>query len=387
MRGSGGGVRVPSPLLIFSILLVLGAHFACWLGSSDAWWRPKEWWVFMVGLCWTGWQIGAPPERKRVFRSALLSLFLLFIAVQMAVRFIGPSILSHGKFSVPIWPWLILLHILLSIRWFSDCSESFTDHDLSILWRVIGSCGTLLASLMILQAMNLDPITALSGLLGMNIRWLHDNHVVGLMGNSFQAACVIAPIAPILLAMSWLLPCALSVAALVLAGSSSALVAGLVGLLAVLWMQGRKKLFFTISFLLAVSSAWISSTGYFSFSGRLELWKDSVIRLLQHPILGYGLGTYKLLGLTCYTGNGLRNAVWWAHNEWIHFACELGLLGLCILTLSLGSLIVKAGKRTPEESVGAIVSLGVLSLASVPFHLAPSIIVFLVSLIAIQVRS
>lgn len=382
IQRSGGRVLTgPLPLRFFSILLVVGSHFAIWLGSSDAWWRPKEWWVFCVLMAYFAWRLSFPPQKKRTLSSFPLAALFGFICVQTVALFVLPAVGARGSLTVPIWPWIICLHLILILTWFKDAVECLDKDDLAVIWKATALCGTAIAALMILQFLGHDPVLWVASALGMKMRWLHDNHVVGLMGNSFQAACVLAPALPLMLALGWILPAALAAIALFLTGSASATAAAACGSLAVLWLQRKRTLFWSLCLVLISSAAWTSASGFFSFSGRLELWNKSLSALEMSPWLGHGLGTYKLLGITATTGNGLPNQVRWAHNEYLQIGVELGLIGLGILVFFLTSLIrreIKSG--FDPKAAGVLVALSVLSVASIPFHLAPTIVMGLIAL-------
>jgi hypothetical protein len=375
------------PLRVFLAALIVGSFFAIWIGSADAWWRPKEWWVFCTSMAYFAWRMFAPAHACRQLKSLTLALLFGFVCVQMAALFILPAIWARGSLSVPVWPFHIFLFSVLLWTLFKDAVECLSSKDFLFLFRVVGACGAALSLLMIGQFFHLDPVLWLSNQIGMNIKWLHNNHVVGLMGNSFQAACVLAPTVPILAALGWTIPAVLAATALVLSGSASATAAAACGVLATLWLQKKRRGFWLLLSLLLSLPIFLLRSGFFSFSGRLEIWNKSLGALLEHPILGYGLGTYQLLGITASTGNGLPNAVRWAHNEWLQIGCELGLIGLGILVCFLTNLIRKGlAKGLPASAAGALAALWVLSLASIPFHLAPTIVTGLIALAATNVH-
>jgi O-antigen ligase len=67
------------------------------------------------------------------------------------------------------------------------------------------------------------------------------------------------------------------------------------------------------------------------FNGRTELWSQAYLTFQQHPLTGVGTGAFR------------EEATWKvAHNVWLRFAAELGLVGLGLFLLLLFLLLVRA---------------------------------------------
>ena len=70
-------------------------------------------------------------------------------------------------------------------------------------------------------------------------------------------------------------------------------------------------------------------------TGRIPLWRDLMVSIQQHPLLGYGYGTFWV------DQNPERARIWalnpWqppdAHNAYIEITLQLGLIGLAVATL------------------------------------------------------
>jgi len=74
--------------------------------------------------------------------------------------------------------------------------------------------------------------------------------------------------------------------------------------------------------------------GYLQLEGRISIWKDSLHLVRDFPLIGTGLGTFGV-AFRRYQTSMLDNMVDHAHNDYLEFASETGLLGLAILFLPM----------------------------------------------------
>ena len=74
--------------------------------------------------------------------------------------------------------------------------------------------------------------------------------------------------------------------------------------------------------------------GYLQLEGRLSIWKDSLRLFRDFPLIGTGLGTFGM-AFRRYQTSMLDSIVDHAHNDYLEFAAETGLLGLLILFLPI----------------------------------------------------
>lgn len=122
-----------------------------------------------------------------------------------------------------------------------------------------------------------------------------------------------------------------------------------------------------------------------ALSGRLDGWRVAGHLFAAHPVAGVGLGGFapefaparlalQDQGVQFYPGH--KQAFFAnAHNEYLEWAAEAGLLGLAALVFALGSLLRRLGGLPTaghERAFGmaALVSLALLALAYFPFRLA-----------------
>jgi len=119
-------------------------------------------------------------------------------------------------------------------------------------------------------------------------------------------------------------------------------------------------------------------TNYFSLEGRVSLWKDTLGLIRDYPLTGIGLGTFGI-GFRHYQTSLIKfYIVDHAHNDYLEFAAETGLLGAALLFLPilylLGKMItffLKDSRRFRSAIVlGCIGStLGILVHSATDFNL------------------
>jgi O-antigen ligase len=122
-----------------------------------------------------------------------------------------------------------------------------------------------------------------------------------------------------------------------------------------------------------------------AFGIRSAVWSMSADRALERPLLGHGLGSYRLLNVVYSDEFGDFHQMN-AHSTWLHAACETGALGAGTLALFmvLGLAgVVRACRSTsgPERaisvgSLGGLVVLLVAGLFSVTTDAEPGMLFF-----------
>lgn len=380
----------PLPLQGMLITLLIGSFFVTALGSADPWWRPKEWFVFLMGAIWLICRplirVPGVPPRATFF----LIPFLTWTVIQTFLIHVLPILQAKGAYvSIP-WVWLTLLHLILLWVWFLDICNIFTDKNFRPIWWASVAIGTVLSILMLLQVVGADPVVWLLQRRHGSITWLSSNHVIGLMGNPFQAGACLAVLIPIMAGLGLWVPLALAALALLATQSASAVLAGLIGVLVSLWLSGRRLVCGLVGGIALLRLVTLHGTDFFSLSGRFPIWiKSAELWREKFLLKGTGLGTYKLLGITAQVSNpgAPPNVVRWAHNEWLQVGMETGLIGLILLLTALISILILAYRRRvlrPEAS-GILAAGAILSVSSIPFHLAPTAVTLLLALAAVIV--
>jgi hypothetical protein len=92
-----------------------------------------------------------------------------------------------------------------------------------------------------------------------------------------------------------------------------------------------------------------------SSAERVDLWRDAVTRITEHPFLGVGPGNYNV-------GRSGTNDVYYAHNLLLDTAVELGLLGMTALVVLLAALVQTAWRRSPTLGLPLLVAYVVANL-------------------------
>jgi O-antigen ligase len=77
---------------------------------------------------------------------------------------------------------------------------------------------------------------------------------------------------------------------------------------------------------------------YNTFENRLEIWKDTLHMLRDHPIFGAGLRAYAIV-MRRYVTTPTHQPELYAHNIFLSMWAEIGLLGLAAFVVLLGMLL------------------------------------------------
>jgi O-antigen ligase len=80
--------------------------------------------------------------------------------------------------------------------------------------------------------------------------------------------------------------------------------------------------------------------GYLQLEGRVAIWKDALRLVRDYPLAGTGLGTFGP-AFRRYQTNLVGNYVDHAHNDYLEFAADTGLLGAALLFLPIVCLFIK----------------------------------------------
>jgi O-antigen ligase len=80
--------------------------------------------------------------------------------------------------------------------------------------------------------------------------------------------------------------------------------------------------------------------GYLQLEGRIAIWKDTLRLVRDHPLVGTGLGTFGT-AFRRYQTNLVEKYADHAHNDYLEFAADTGLLGAALLFLPILYLFIK----------------------------------------------
>lgn len=353
--------------------------FMVWPGADDPWWRPKEIVFLLMGLLW--WSVRSmirwTPLRNGQLR--LLSLLLLSIVCQFFFLNLLPLAgVTGGRIVIPILPFLVFFHLVVASIWFTDCVSYLRTGDLQQLAGFLAWVGLALAIYMIFQSVGIDPVVHLIRLRFQKVTWLHDNHMIGLMGGPFQASAALAPFLPAMLALHPIL-FLIGAISLILTKSASGIGAAMIGSLFIVKARWPRILLPCI--LLAVSILLFQGRSLMTdyLTRFASIWNQGLEAAFHHPLIGHGLGTFKTMGLQD-TGSDLR----WAHNEWLQIWIEAGAIPVILLAGWIGSRFIQLGNASYIWAA-TLATLIFLSLFNTPFHQAPNLFVGLISLAALTI--
>jgi O-antigen ligase len=86
-----------------------------------------------------------------------------------------------------------------------------------------------------------------------------------------------------------------------------------------------------------------------SFQSRLIAWKGVIRTITDYPVFGTGPGTFSLI-FTQYQPPGFARRFMNAHNDYLHYASEVGLLLIPVLLVSFFALYRKGFKKLDNPS-------------------------------------
>jgi len=118
-------------------------------------------------------------------------------------------------------------------------------------------------------------------------------------------------------------------------------------------------------------------SGYLQMEGRISIWKDTLHLVRDYPLTGAGLGTFGL-AFRHYQTDLVNLYVDHAHNDYLEFAADTGLVGVALLFLPILylffkmiiSFLVDPRRYRPAVTLGCIGStLGMLIHSATDFNL------------------
>ena len=150
------------------------------------------------------------------------------------------------------------------------------------------------------------------------------DQMVGTIGNQSHLAGFLALIIPFFFNNIYAL--ILIGLLITLCNSASGIIIGISIILFYLFHTHRQRFYGVLSgSIMCMIMGFIFFRNFFSFEGRLELWKRVYQVFTEKPITGQGLGTFSLMQIKL-----LPNETIWrhVHNELYQLALEAGLIGL-----------------------------------------------------------
>ena len=98
-----------------------------------------------------------------------------------------------------------------------------------------------------------------------------------------------------------------------------------------------------------------------SMGTRLFMYKNTIPLILDHPSLGTGIGMFRY-AFTPYRPPQRTNFWWYAHNDYLQIASEIGLIGLAVFLFLVIIVLIKGFKALKLASnFNRAIILGVLA--------------------------
>lgn len=331
-----------------------------------------------VVLPWTTWLRFAAPTPEAAAEATPLFLFTLAALLVGAVLLVRAGDPFLGAF--------VALAALLTLRtptaWALECAQwiAFGSLLLSAVRALPRAWHPTVVGALALGSV-LQLVYCLHRALGADVLWLglapaahlHDNTMIGTLGNENHVGALLALVIP--LASPWLWP--LLLAGLVLTKSGVALAAAGVGLL----VRYRSWRVAAVLVVAAAALLLVRGPSLISAKVRVKIWALGLWDLGQRPLdalIGAGPGSWYERVPTLQRRFWISGNEWFghAHSEPVQLVYEFGTVGFaCLIGWLLHHRALWRGRYA-----GACAALVIVSLGSFPFHVAPLAMVALVIL-------
>lgn len=275
--------------------------------------------VLIYALCHTVlWHFDIPS------RKVLINFFMGFVMVKIVSEYSNLDYKSYGK----VFFWFAIFNLA---------------------WMVLQKTGN-------------DPI--FSPIPQEGVSW---TDTVGFFNARYAAGCYAVLTLPFVYALSPY-ACLVLLPLAVVGKSSTVILAFSASFLLLSWFRNRKLFWFSSFFLVLGAFFYVF---YFDmpsgqFNKRFEVWKTGVRYLKDHIWLGFGLGGWAEAKFVGIQGNGKPEEWLWAHNEFLQYLFELGLIGGLFLFGYFRELHKKMNRSLVP--LAAFMNLMIVSFAHFPFH-------------------
>lgn len=325
----------------------------------------KEFFALLLAILCFGWVTFR--GRLQPIKNPWLVCLIGYLALH---RFVMPpfELFLFGTNVGAFWiykPMFVAL-IFFALFWAIASTEiPFTP--LRILFRVVSNVGLICAVYLILQKLGIDPmqkvnsefVAAAVDSAEAPSTLIHPNYA-----GAFLALCL--PLC--LYSRKWFCFFVTAIA-IVLSQSAFAVLGGVVGVLSFLWFSCRRwrKIMIWNLGVIVVGAVLIYGLHPFALpdNGRFGAWAsifhDTIYPFMDdksHAVYGFGLGSYRYLWVPHY-----HHPFTQAHNEYLEFFFNTGIVGLTLLIFSIFWLLKRAVPLTiTDEQVGALLAVLLASL-------------------------
>lgn len=265
-----------------------------------------------------------------VFLAGILGIYLCFIKINLFIKIAAVYGFANCFFSTaPLVSFISYFSFLACLYFFVLCYK-LKNH-----FIVLNMLQALLYFNLFMLAMKMIGADVLTN--------FNESVYFGTAGQHMQSASFICILSAALIPRRSF-NVAFPFVASIVCNSIGAFVSGLVGLSALILKQIKVRQYLLTTLLLATfGGVWMFTGGdwaeHTNPSGRLGVWMISYDLSSNHPIVGYGIGTFKYL---FHPLSKLTTYPWkTAHNCWVQILFEAGIVGFGISVSYAGYLIAK----------------------------------------------
>lgn len=358
---------------------------------ADNFWIPKSAVFLILGFILLAYNLISQQEKSITFKNKWLGFILIYVILSFGWYFYKPLVIAKEGQKVlwNIWCFLPSLNVILAIFLIKDLVE-YTDN-LSrwvamakvLCWVCFG-----FSVYALLQFLGLDQIFT------KDLKWISNTksgYMITFMGNSMHSANFIAMLSPLCLMFKDLRYKVVYLSAfivLIFMNSTISMVAFIVGFLVYLIFMKRFRVLICAILWLSVFAVllYYYYPQYFCFSGRLELWKLTLLDWKQKSIFGWGLGSLTLRQIRDHT-TSLALAVANDFLEILHNGGIILFVLVCgyLLNLSKRIIMAKDSMLLVGYTISFIVYL-VLGMGSFLISIAPLALVGILYISALEAQ-
>jgi hypothetical protein len=268
--------------------------------------------------------------------------FVILVVVQFFLYFYLPTfdIKDNGSYGVNMWAVKPFINIMLGILLIKTLVENLSSKDWIRIFKFLCWCGFSVSVYALFQWVGIDPIGDNFEKNFVNDMFSRPQSMTTTLSHHTLTACFIALLAPLNLMFSEKRYKAFfltSFVCLCLVDSILALGCFFVTFIIYLVFCKRFKVIACVFIVLVASLFFLNKTNthFFSSSGRVAIWKNSVVDVLSHkPFRGFGHGSYAKK----YSD---KTIVLFAHNDYVQELNEGGIPGFVILMFFIYGLFYK----------------------------------------------
>lgn len=335
--------------IFLKIFLVMSA-ILYWPGIMA--YKPQEIFIQYSAVCFFGLSLFVP--RRRTTSNVFLAIILFYALFH--------TLLLHFEDRSR----LQMMNMFLGVVIIKVIAERI-KLDVSSIGRLYIGFAVLNIGMMIFQYFDLDPIFT-----NVNFDKMQHVEMVGFLGSRFALGCIGALITPFIFTVSpW--ACLIVVPLLIVGKSSTAVAAALFCFMFLMWFKNRFVFWSLVLFFIGGAIYYVvfidAPSG--QFAKRFKVWWLGLHMLRGNPLLGHGLGSWLTSGIRSVQENGEPEHWSWAHNEYLQYMFETGVIGIITLYAYFKNFIKKIDLNilTQRTMVASFLCMAAISVFHFPFHI------------------